>query len=468
MRYRELRRAGSICFFAFARKGGAIAWIALTMVAAASTRADPTILQPDIKNWVSAAQTSRADILFVGDSIARAFNEGFSTAAAAHFGLAGTGIASDANSTAAGWTITPPYPLGTQGWDNSLQAVPSGAQGFVSTFGEPSTAGATPGQNITFYLNPHALLDNQAAYDWHVWTASPPGVTGSMQARRLLAQDNYATLQTDDPIATSGAGGGATPLQHSVFHFDALSGHDSQITAGNLYNVTNTSVLYSRLLKPGATGVTVTSWQYGGHTALDMYNDKYLGTTTQAGRAAYLNAVTDGGSGKLMVVLEEGTNDATSALANTPSVHGILPGNSPAAFQDNMASLIDGFKSDWAAAGKDPSDLSFLVLGMYQYGNLTDADQLVHRQYAQELEDLAHTRSDVSFIDLYDIAPPWDQAYAMGYMADGVHATDLGATVYSQAIFDQIVPEPGALAALSVPLVVAALGRRRGPRRDGR
>jgi hypothetical protein len=192
-----------------------------------------------------------------------------------------------------------------------------------------------------------------------------------------------------------------------------------------------------------------------------MYNDKYLGTSTQAGRTAYLNALTDGGSGKLMVVLEEGTNDATPTLANTPSVHGILPGNSPAAFQDNMASLIDGLKSDWAAAGKNPSDLSFLVLGMYQYGNRTDAEQLVHRQFAQGLEDLAHARGDVSFIDLYDIAPSWDQAYALGYMADDVHATDLGATVYSQAIFNQIVPEPAGVASLLVPLVMGTMGRRR-------
>jgi hypothetical protein len=279
-----------------------------------------------------------------------------------------------------------------------------------------------------------------------------------MQSRRLLAQDNYAVFQTNAPVATQAPASG---LQHTVFHFDPITGEDGKITAGHIFNVTDTSILYSRLLKPGATGATVTTWGYGGHNALDMYNDKYLGTSTQAGRAAFLSAVTDGGSGKLMVVLEEGTNDASSSWQNTPSVHGILPGNSPAAFQDNMASLIDGFKSDWSAAGKDPADLSFLVLGMYQYGNRTDAEQLVHRQFAQGLEDLAHSLNDVSFIDLYDIAPSWDQASALGYMADDVHPTVLGATVYSQAIFDQIVPEPVALAGLAAPLAAGALRRRR-------
>jgi hypothetical protein len=76
--------------------------MALTILASASaTHADPTILQPDIEDWVHAAQTGRAAVLFVGDSIAGAFNEGFSTAAATHFGLAGTGVTSDGSSAAA-------------------------------------------------------------------------------------------------------------------------------------------------------------------------------------------------------------------------------------------------------------------------------------------------------------------------------------------------------------------------------
>jgi lysophospholipase L1-like esterase len=234
---------------------------------------------------------------------------------------------------------------------------------------------------------------------------------------------------------------------------------------GTLIDTSNTSILYSRLIKPGATGATVTTWSYGGHGALDLYNDKYLaGPTSSAGRGEFLSAMTDGGSGKLMVVLEEGTNDAADTLATRPSVHGLLPGNSPAAFQDNMASLIDGIKGDWATAGKNPADLSFLVLGMYEYGHRTADEQAVHRQFTQELEDLAHARSDVSFVDLFSIAPSWDQAFAMGYMADDVHPTILGATVYSQAIFDQIVtptPEPaaGLILLLAAPLVLA---RRRG------
>ena len=74
------------------------------------------------------------------------------------------------------------------------------------------------------------------------------------------------------------------------------------------------------------------------------------------------------------------------------------------------------------------------------------------------MRTLAESRGDVSFIDLHDIAPTWDLANALGYMADDVHPTVLGATVYSDAIFQQLVspiPEPTVMAFfLAVPLLM--------------
>jgi hypothetical protein len=421
--------------------------------------ANPSVIQPGLKQWVSSAQSGRADIWFMGDSIAGSFDAGFTHEVANRFGLAGTGVGSEYLTDNLHAQLTPGYPLNSGGRDNTVAAVPPGRQDYVLSVGEPVTVGATPTQYpYSFFILPGGHLDPQAAIDWHLWTASP-AAGGSMQAQ-LVTQSVYATLQMPPSVTTQTPPGG---LQHTVFHFDSTSGHSVEVIQGRLVNTTNTSVLYTRLLKPGATGATVTTWGYGGHDALQLYKDKYLGgPTSAAGRAQYLNALTDGGSGKLMVVLEEGTNDGGET---SPSVHGITPGSSPAAFLDNMTSLIDGIKGDWSAAGKNAADLSFLVLGMYQYGHRTDAEQALHRSYAQELEGLAQSRSDVSFVDLYDIAPTWDQASALGYMVDDVHASVLGATTYSTGIFDQIVntvaaPEPAGLSLLGAA-GVGLMARRR-------
>src|SRR5262249_45505257 len=147
---------------------------------------------------------------------------------------------------------------------------------------------------------------------------------------------------------------------------------------------------------PDAKGITITNWGYGGHGAHDMYYDKYMSlSSTAEGRAAYLSALTDGNSGKLMVTIEEGTNDTNTALTNIPSGHGLPPGNGVPALRDNVESLVDAVKSDWIVAGKTPADLSFLVLGMYQYGSPAPLEA----DFTQQMRDLALSRSDVSFID---------------------------------------------------------------------
>jgi hypothetical protein len=448
------------------RAAGAAALLAGAFVAAGVARADPSLIRPDVAQWVQAAQHSRADVWLLGDSIAGPLDAGFTAALASHFGLAGTGLGSEYSTDNGAAVLTPSYPLNALGRDNTLAAVPANRQSYVLSVGEPTTTGATPTDySYGYFLAPGGHLDPQAAMDWHLWTASPTGATGTMQARLQVAGDN-APLQITDPVTTQTPANG---LQHTVFHFDATGDTAGQTMQGTLIGTSNTSILYSRLLKPGATGATLTTWSYGGHGALDFYNDRYLGgPTSQAGRSQFLSAMTDGGSGKLMVVLEEGTNDSSILLADKPSVHGIFPGNSPAAFQDNVASIMDGIRSDWAAAGKNPADLSFLVLGMYQYGNRTPDEQDLHRRYAQELEGLAQTHSDTSFVDLWDIAPTWDEANALGYMADEVHPTVLGATVYSQAIFDQLMPvlapEPtaGLMLLAAAPLLLSRTRRPRG------
>src|SRR2546423_5757906 len=319
------RRRGGMVWLQPKRSRAGGAAVVLTLAAAlgaAGVRGDPTIIHPDVVQWLTAAQQSRADVWFVGDSVANPFDAGFTAAAASHFGLAGTGVGTDFSPDNGHVTIAPSYPLNSNGGDHGGGAVPASRQYYVLSFGEPTTVGSPP-NNFPFgyFVNPGGNFDPQAAVDWHFWTASP-AAGGSMRAEQLVPA-SQTVLQTSVPIATATPANG---LQHSVVHFNGTSGNAGQTVQGTLIDTSNTSILYSRLTKPGATGATVTTWSYGGHGALDLYNDKYLaGPTSPAGRGQFLGAMTDGGSGKLLVVLEEGTNDASADLANRPSVNGVLP-----------------------------------------------------------------------------------------------------------------------------------------------
>jgi hypothetical protein len=81
-------------------------------------------------------------------------------------------------------------------------------------------------------------------------------------------------------------------------------------------------------------------------------------------------------------------------------------------------------------------------------------------QYAAELERIARGDPNVSFVDLYSLAPDYQSAVALGYMADGVHFSRAGAIAYSGIIMDALVPEPHALGLVAAAMLMLRRGRR--------
>jgi lysophospholipase L1-like esterase len=424
------------------------------MASSSSAAPAPVVSNSGTQAWVAAARTSRADLLIIGDSVTTFQGDGWDAgmiqAAHEHFGLAGTGLMDGRGIDGDGYGS---YQVPGAGWDQDPAAAPAARAGHV--WKSVHSAGTTARNDLGVGLAAgNAVLPAGGAYDLHVWSASAAG-GGQMGAyRRSAALSTFPQRRTTfAPVAT------ATPeadLQHTAFNFPAVPGTDAHGHEFFLEATTDTSVYYTRLSRAGATGVTVSSWGYGGKSTLDFYNDLYAGgTMTPAGRAAWLGAVVDGGSGKLNVVIAEGFNDRNET---TPSVHGIEPGSSAAAFADNVTSLMDRLRQDWALAGKPVSDLSFTLLGMYD-----DADTGTRlREYAAALHDLSVADPSVSFVDLYLLAPTFEQAQALGYLADDVHPTRAGAIAYSRLVMDAIVPEPtGAAAVLLVALPLLHRSRRR-------
>jgi hypothetical protein len=396
------------------------------------------VINVGTQEWAAAARVGRADMLILGDSMVAhqgygwdgALNDAF----AKSLGIAGSGLISgNSGVDGQGFQIGSIY---GSPWNSDPAAVPVNRQGYVWR-GAASSSGPNPTGQYLASIDGSTLKSN-AGYEWTLYTASDGG--GSLSASSRLGYAPYTTLTTVSPIAVQTPGAG---LDKIAMHFNGPSAG----TELDLQNTSNTSILYSRITAPGATGVTITSWGYGGASTLRFLTDQWDGGgMSTEGRSAWFNALTDGGSGKLNVVLAEGFNDRNELR---PSIHGITPGLSTEAFVDNLTTLMSRIRASWAAAGHSASDLSFTLMGMYHEGYEQETNGPL-RAFAAAEAAIAMNDPSVTAIDLGSRGITYDQAVANGWMDDYVHATIPGTAVYSQIFADALVPEPSALGLILV------------------
>ena len=415
----------------------------------------PNVINSGTAAWVKSAQSGRADLAVLGDSTVivngEGWDAGFIQAANNTYGLAGSGL-QVVSSYGQGDGFSAYQSVGD--WNTATANVPPERAGFV-WLGQAMTPIT---DNVgTYTWGVGGPLPLGAAYDMHVYTASPAGMTGSMAASRRQYNNGYFSAGELPAVQTQTP---AVGLQATTFQFPAAPlPATGQLDELSVKNVSNTSIFYSKLVRPGSMGVAVTSWPYGGRGTLPFITDQ-LHALSPAGRQAWLSAVVDGDSGKLNIVVAEGLNDRNDY---SPSFHNIATSNTPAGFADNMGSLIGILKGDWAAAGHNPSDLSFTLMGEYQdYFASQDGATDPMRAFAQVEQQIAANDPQVSFVDLSNIAPSYSQAMADGYLLDGVHETRLGAITYAQGVVNALsVPEPASLGAVSLFASFALLRRRK-------
>jgi hypothetical protein len=434
--------------------------VTVSCVAAMAWVAPPArgenVVNDGTRRWVDAARSGRADLLVLGDSVVwhmgNGWDAGYTRAARDTLGLAGTGLMDGMGGEGEGYGIGPIF---GSPWDGNPASVPADRRGYVWR-DRAFTAGATPLGSFFAGAAP-GTLDPSGPLDWHLWTASPAG-GGSMAAYARLGAAPYTTLRTFDPVPTATPADGLQQVTFSSPAGTVAAGEPQELF---LKDVTNTSIFYSRLLVPGATGATVTSWGYGGHSTRDFLFDQWLGQgVTADGRTQWFDALTGGGSGKLNVLVAEGFNDRNE---DQPSANGVADGDSPEAFADNMRSLLTAIRADWSAAGRDPADLSFTLVSTYKDAHEVGFGEL--GQYAAELEQIATAAAaagddSITYVDLYAMSLPYAQAQAEGYMYDEVHVSRDGALAYSRMVMDALVPEPSG-AALLLTAAAGLLGGRR-------
>ena len=353
-----------------------------------------------------AGHRGQASSLAQGDG----WDAGYIQAGASLFGLAGTGIVqngSEGDGYGAG-------PVWNSGWDTSLSAIRADRRGYAWR-GQALTANATPLINAFSSQVSGGTLDPQGAYDWHLWTSSADG--GGSRSRAGDESTRHPTLRSPPQRPSQSR---RQPPVYSIWSlpYAANTASPGSPQALFLTDVTNTTVFYSRLMKPGSPrGVTVSSWGYGGASTLDFLHDQWQGQgMTAEGRATWFNAMVDGGSGKLNVLIHEGFNDRNETQ---PSAAGNPDGNSPEAFADNMRALIAAIRGDWVATGHDYDDLSFTLVSAYK--DVFEDEGGVLSQFAAQEAAIAAGDPAISYVDLYSMSPTWAEANSPGATCSMAH-----------------------------------------------
>ena len=405
---------------------------AFGVLASAPALGTTHVVNEGTRNWIAAARTGRADMLIWGDSMVlhggHGWDAGYNAAFSERLGLAGTGLATGIGGEGEGFST---YAI--SGWSPSPADVRSDRQGYVWR-GHALTAGASGAGQAGFSIGGTTLPPN-SAYRADVWAAPADDANGALGMYRRLDYSPYTTLASAPTRNVTLPVAGLHRLEYDFGPNDAAGAQGFVFR-----DASDVSILYGRLSRPGATGVTVSSWGYGGRSTLDFVRDKWDGEgMTTAGRTAWLDALTYGGSGKLNVLIAEGFNDRNETET---SLGGNADGNSADAFEDNTRALIGRVRSAWATAGRDGQDLSFTLVSAYKDYHDASANGTGLAAYAAVYREIAEGDAQISFVDLYAMSPDWSTANADGYMVDEVHASYDGTLAYSAMVADVLVPEP--------------------------
>lgn len=140
-----------------------------------------------------------------------------------------------------------------------------------------------------------------------------------------------------------------------------------------------------------AGAVFHTLYGYGGQSARDMAE-----SMSRANLVEYLGEISTllGPSRVVVVRISTGLNDRNESAPSFAS--GIIPGNSPAAFADNIASIITSFRAAWAALGNVQTNLRFVVAVSHP---ISSPDDPLLVSYRGAANDLARRRSGCVAVD---------------------------------------------------------------------
>lgn len=345
-----------------------------------------------LRDWVAAVHSDRADVVMLGDSnqlhSGYGFEGAYINALSTRVGIYATGLHWCGENNGIGRGMGEGYATTASGGTGSgfaFTGAPAALDQFARLYDPAAGAeylyvpdGVTlPGaRQVGMYLS--ATLDRSAALRFWIVDGVFDQGEGSYFPYVRMGQSPYSALQQFPSVGTSTE---ATPtLRAQSYTLPA----DPSRTGPLDFRYTPTwyapgfvgplFLLWQRIEQVEASGASVhTLYAVGGKSARFMANT--MVNASDAMLSAYLTEVRrlqPEGNHHTLIRIHQGLNDRNEIL---PSVgNGLLPGDSPAAFADNLTATIERLRTIWTGLGFAEQELTFVVVTPFNVAQPQDPD----------------------------------------------------------------------------------------------
>lgn len=318
-----------------------------------------------VRGWAKAVLQGRADIVLFGDSNVayngHGFDAGMTRAARAFVDSYGTGLLWFGENRGLGAGLGDGYGTiaGSSGfsYDGSPIDAANVANDFTQYLYLAAPSQLNGARQGGLWTGPEAV-DARSNLRWHVTEGTFPG-GGSWRPTVRLGVPPYTLVADFGTVSTQGALGLRTTslsLPADATRAPLLEWRLAPFSFATQF-VGNLLAVRSRVEDFNiGRGAAVHSYFFAGGRS-SRWMAACVEATSDAAIAAYLMDVRRT-CDHVLVVINQGLNDRSET---SPSIRGIRPGNSPAAFVDNMTYVIDRVRGAWVSQGWSLDQLHVLV-----------------------------------------------------------------------------------------------------------
>jgi hypothetical protein len=359
--------------------------------------------------WVAAARQGRADLVGMGDSNqlfgGHGWDEAFLQAVHQHLGLYATGLSSCGENRGVGAGVGWRWYARAAGQNPPL--LNFGAPGVLDLaidtarfFSDPTLgmrplfyvsiakgARVAPGFSPGFVVEPSPALDVSAALRFHyVYGLFDTPGEGRFQPIVRLEDPPYTEIAVGEQVLTRAAAG--EPAQVASGFLDVPASPRSGPIAFRFTSPAGEDLVgplvfyYVWAEDPARTQGASFSTLYavGGNSARDMA--EAVQVTDPLTFRVFFGELRErqGATKAVLVRINSGLNDRNETLPSRGV--GLTPGNSPAAFRDNLQAIIDRLREVWAMAGWPAEELFFVLTVSHPVDDPDDEQLLAYRDEA--------------------------------------------------------------------------------------
>jgi lysophospholipase L1-like esterase len=452
------RRSRSGAIFAFLiRYAFAAAWAVAVPKAAHASPPSATLAEApadipadavtgarELVPFFGALRSGRVDVIGIGDSNQllgghgwdHGWDHGWNFALASGPGLYATGLHSAGenagNSAGVGYRSATISTLGT-GLFSYVAAAPqrdllSFAPGAtpISPLVVPAGSSVSTAINLGLQIEASHPIGTNGRLRFHSVVACWPGSTAIVQPAVRLGQAPWTTLSTLSPLQLSGPSGTVARSWVEIPAAARNAALNFRWTPWGAANIDGPFMaLYMRAESADtAVGASFhTLYGTGGMSARDIA--EHLRSTPIQTLSLFLAEASRLQSRGVLVRINTGLNDRNETL---PSVDaGITPGNSEAAFEDNLRAIIARVKQAWDAAALPADQLYFLLTVSHP---VATPDEQLLMQYRDAADRIASGTPSIASIRMDRLTTSGEMLASGWYQSGGSDRNHLTQAAY--------------------------------------